>query len=129
MHDAIDFLRQYGPTIVFLSVLLEQAGLPVPCTPWLIAAGALARLGHGSLELPIFLAALAASLGHIGWFLAGRQWGNRVQRAPSAGYRWARELRAADRECALSWHGPKALIVAPSSPADHHRPPLRACRG
>ena len=58
--------------LVFTCVLLEQAGVPIPCTPWLIASGALARLGQGTVALPIALATLAASLGHSVWFFAGR---------------------------------------------------------
>jgi membrane protein DedA with SNARE-associated domain len=80
LNATIEFLQAYGPMLVFTSVLLEQAGVPVPCTPWLIASGALARLGHGTLALPIALATVAASAGHLVWFFAGRHWGSRVLR-------------------------------------------------
>ena len=80
MNESIEFLRENGTTVVFLAVLLEQMGLPVPCTPWLLAAGALAHSGKPSLLAVIGLAALGASLGHLGWFFAGRRWGYGVLR-------------------------------------------------
>ncbi len=80
MNDSIEFLREHGTTVVFFAVLAEQMGLPIPCTPWLLAAGALARSGRPSLAAVIALAALAAALGHLSWYLAGRRWGYRVLR-------------------------------------------------
>jgi membrane protein DedA with SNARE-associated domain len=80
VNESIEFLRQNGTTVVFLAVLLEQMGLPVPCTPWLLAAGALARDGRPALAAVVGTAALAASLGHLGWFFAGRRWGYGVLR-------------------------------------------------
>jgi membrane protein DedA with SNARE-associated domain len=129
VHETIDFLMQYGLVLVFASVLFEQAGLPVPCTPWLIAAGALARLGHGSWELPILLAAAAASLGHIGWFLAGRRWGNRVLRLLCR-VSLEPESCVQRTENAFSRHGPKALVVAPFIPGlTTIAPPLAGMSG
>lgn len=80
MNDSIEFLRENGTLVVFFAVLLEQMGLPIPCTPWLLAAGALARSGRPSVAAVITLAALAAALGHLGWFFAGRRWGYGVLR-------------------------------------------------
>jgi membrane protein DedA with SNARE-associated domain len=80
VNDSIEFLRENGTTVVFLAVLLEQMGLPIPCTPWLLAAGALAHSGRPSLAAVIALAALGAALGHLGWFFAGRRWGYGVLR-------------------------------------------------
>lgn len=127
--NAIDFVRHYGLVLVFGSVLLEQAGLPVPCTPWLIAAGALARLGHGSLVLPVLLAALAASLGHLGWFLAGGRWGNGVLRLIC---RLSIEPESCVQrtENAFTRHGPRALVVAPFIPGlTTIAPPLAGMSG
>lgn len=80
MNDSIEFLRENGTTVVFFAVLAEQMGLPIPCTPWLLAAGALAHSGRPSLLTIIGLAAGAAALGHLGWFFAGRRWGYGVLR-------------------------------------------------
>ncbi len=80
MNASIEFLRNNGTTVVFLAVLAEQMGLPIPCTPWLLAAGALAHSGRPSLAAIIALAVLAAVMGHLAWFFAGRRWGYGVLR-------------------------------------------------
>src|SRR5262249_36930301 len=105
----------YGPTLVFTSVLLEQAGIPVPCTPWLIASGALARLGQGTVALPILLGTVAASLGHIVWFAAGRRWGSRVLRVLCR-VSLEPEICVQRTENAFTRYGPRALVTAPFTP-------------
>ncbi|HYL18128.1 MAG TPA: hypothetical protein VEV20_05585 [Burkholderiales bacterium] len=42
MQHLLALAQQYGLAFVFLNVLAEQAGLPVPAVPTLIIAGALA---------------------------------------------------------------------------------------
>lgn len=70
----------FSLSIVFLNVLLEQLGLPVPAIPTLVVAGALAAAGR----LPgtgVYALALAACLiGDSTWYLAGRLYGVRVMR-------------------------------------------------
>ena len=45
----LDLFARYGYAVVFIGVLLENAGLPVPGETVLLAGGALSRLGHLSL--------------------------------------------------------------------------------
>ena len=115
LNASIEFLTLYGPALVFASVLLEQAGIPVPCTPWLIASGALARLGHGTLALPIALATVAASLGHSMWFVAGRRWGSRVLRLICR-VSIEPDSCVQKTENAFTRHGARALVIAPFIP-------------
>jgi membrane protein DedA with SNARE-associated domain len=119
----------YGPLLVFSSVLLEQAGVPIPCTPWLIASGALARLGQGTLAVPIVLATLAASTGHTLWFLAGRRWGSSVLRLVC---RVSLEPDSCVQrtENAFTRYGARALIIAPFIPGlTTLAPPLAGMSG
>jgi membrane protein DedA with SNARE-associated domain len=54
---------QHGVGFVFLNVLLEQLGIPVPAVPTLLVAGALAadgRLSFGKLLAAAFVATVAA---------------------------------------------------------------------
>lgn len=69
---------EHGAALVFLFVLAEQLGAPIPALPLLVVAGALAADGH--LSAPLLLAAaLAASLlGDLAWYFAGRRYGHRV---------------------------------------------------
>jgi membrane protein DedA with SNARE-associated domain/rhodanese-related sulfurtransferase len=72
----IQFLLQaYGPLLVFLNVLLEQAGLPIPAYPILIAAGALSVHGDMSWEGALVAAVLACLLADSGWYAGGKRFG------------------------------------------------------
>jgi membrane protein DedA with SNARE-associated domain len=69
---------QHGVGFVFLNVLLEQLGIPVPAVPTLVVAGALAadgRLSFGKLLAAAFVATVAAD---TVWFLLGRRFGQKV---------------------------------------------------
>ncbi len=68
-------LSQYGYPIVFLGVLLENAGVPVPGETILLAAGFLAHRGLFSLPWVIGLAVVAAILGDNAGYWIGRRGG------------------------------------------------------
>jgi membrane protein DedA with SNARE-associated domain len=55
-------------------VLVNQAGVPVPVAPWLVAMGALARDGRPSLAVVLASAVLAALAADLVWYGLGR-WG------------------------------------------------------
>ena len=129
MNTTIEFLRAYGPMLVFTSVLLEQGGVPIPCTPWLIASGALARLGHGTVALPIALATVAASMGHSLWFLAGRHWGSRVLRLVCR-VSLEPDICVQRTENVFTRYGARALVIAPFVPGlTTLAPPLAGMSG
>ena len=50
MQQALDFLLSHIEIVVFLTVLAEQIGVPIPAIPVLLAAGAVAA--HGEAHLP-----------------------------------------------------------------------------
>jgi membrane protein DedA with SNARE-associated domain len=76
----ISLVIRHGIPLVFLNVLLEQLGAPVPAVPTLIVAGALARIGKIS-STNVMLAAIAASLlADWIWFALGRRYGYRILR-------------------------------------------------
>jgi len=129
VNASIEFVRVYGPMLVFTGVLLEQAGVPIPCTPWLIATGALARLGHGTAALPIALATVAASLGHLAWFFAGRRWGSRVLRLVCR-VSLEPDVCVQRTENVFTRYGARALIIAPFIPGlTTLAPPLAGMSG
>ena len=45
MNEILQLLARHGPAVLFTAVLVEQLGVPVPATPWLLGAGALAAAG------------------------------------------------------------------------------------
>ncbi len=78
MKAAIDFLIRHGYLLLFLWVLVEQLGVPVPTIPLLLAAGALAGAGKLSFGLCLGLAGMAALLSDTLWFTIGRRRGSAV---------------------------------------------------
>ena len=50
MHDLIEQVARHGVVLVFLNVLCEQLGLPIPAVPTLVVAGALAADGRPSTQ-------------------------------------------------------------------------------
>ena len=63
--------------VVFMNVLLQQMGLPVPAVPTLLVAGSLAA-SSGLAGQMLAAAVLASVLADGAWYLAGRAFGYRV---------------------------------------------------
>jgi membrane protein DedA with SNARE-associated domain len=80
MQEAMDFLVRHGPVVLFLIVLAEQMGLPLPAPPVLLAMGALAATGHFTLARAVLLAVVACLIADLVWFELGRRRGARVLR-------------------------------------------------
>ena len=78
MQELIDLIARYGLALVFINVLVEQVGLPVPAVPTLIVAGALAATGQLSAAAVFGVAVLACFIGDGLWFAGGRIYGRRV---------------------------------------------------
>ncbi len=78
MDNVIPFLIEHGYTLLFLWVLAEAMGLPVPAAPLLVAIGALAGSGKISLFLCISLGVCAALLADAFWYFMGRLRGSQV---------------------------------------------------
>jgi membrane protein DedA with SNARE-associated domain/rhodanese-related sulfurtransferase len=73
-------LPEHSALLVFLAVLLEQGGLPLPSFTVLVAAGALIAGGQ-VFAVPVLAAAvLAALLGNLAWYAAGWRFGQKVLR-------------------------------------------------
>jgi membrane protein DedA with SNARE-associated domain len=78
MQEAMTFLVRQGPLVLFLFVLAEQLGLPLPAVPVLLAMGALAQTGHFSLATAVLIAVGACVLADFVWYELGRRRGARV---------------------------------------------------
>jgi membrane protein DedA with SNARE-associated domain len=78
MREAVQFLINQGYIVLFLWVLFEQLGLPIPVAPILLAAGALAGIGKLNFFFVFILAFLAAFLSDQFWYQLGRRRGGRV---------------------------------------------------
>ncbi len=80
MQLPTQILLMYGYILLFLWVLVEQFGVPLPATPMLVAAGVLSA-EHKISFLVCLLAAFAACIvADVAWFLIGRRYGHHVLR-------------------------------------------------
>ncbi len=70
----------FGLGVIFLNVLCDQLGLPVPAVPTLVVAGAMAADGRLPGGQVFTLAVAACLLGDLAWYGAGRIFGNRVMK-------------------------------------------------
>ena len=78
MNQITELLVTYGVAAVFLSVLLDEGGAPLPSFPILLLAGA-AVSGNKLALLPVLASGIgAAILADTVWFQAGRLFGRHV---------------------------------------------------
>lgn len=78
MHALLQAFTHHAYAILFVWVLIEQAGVPVPSVPVLVAAGTMsaAHRLHVALVLPLVL--LACLMADSTWFFLGRRYGTRI---------------------------------------------------
>jgi len=78
MPIALAFFVHYAYLIIFLWVLVEQIGIPIPSVPVLLTAGTLSathRVSWIAITLAMLLACIVAD---TIWFALGRRYGNSV---------------------------------------------------
>ena len=78
MNEVVQFLIEQGYIVLFLWVLFEQLGVPIPAAPMLFAAGALAGIGKLNFLLVFGLSILAALLSDQFWYQIGLRRGGKV---------------------------------------------------
>lgn len=107
----IHFVTTHGLPLLFLVVMAESFGVPLPGETALIAFGVLASQGHYSIAAVIAVTAAAAIIGdNLGYWIIGRWGGRRLL------MRWgwlrrytARVLPKAER--IMERHGGKAVFI------------------
>ena len=72
MEPLFALLNRRGLLLIFLWVLVEQAGIPLPAPPILVTAGALAQEGAWRPEWVVATVVAACLIADHAWFIAGR---------------------------------------------------------
>ncbi|HVP56407.1 MAG TPA: VTT domain-containing protein [Candidatus Eisenbacteria bacterium] len=78
MAEMLQFVVQHGYVLLFFWVLAEQAGLPIPASPLLLAAGALAGQHQLNFALTIVVAATGSLASDTIWYYFGKRKGTVV---------------------------------------------------
>jgi membrane-associated protein len=98
-----------GYPLLFLIVMSESGGVPVPGETGLIAAAVLASQGKLSIELVIPIAALAAIVGDNIGYAIGRKGGRWLLQRPGR-FQYQRTQVLLTGEPFFERHGPKAVF-------------------
>jgi membrane-associated protein len=99
-----------GYPVMFLLIMAESSGVPLPGETALIAAAALASQGKLEIALVIPLAALAAIVGDNIGYLIGRKGGRWLLERPGM-FQAKRQQALANGEVFFAKHGPKAVFL------------------
>ena len=107
----VKFLAGQGPLVLFLIVLAEQLGLPLPAVPVLLAMGAMVGTGRFSFAEVLAISVAACILADFAWYRLGRwrgahvlNWLCRISLEPDSCVRTAQNR--------LAFRGAQALLVA-----------------
>ncbi len=111
MPIALEFLVHYGYVILFLWVLVEQLGAPIPSMPLLLTAGTLTATHRLNLSLVVLSILLGSIVADSLWYFMGKRFGGAVVRLVC---RLSMESTTCVRrtENYFSRHGAAALLLA-----------------
>src|ERR1700761_305032 len=80
MPVALDFFVKYGYLILYLWVVTEQLGVPIPSAPLLITAGTLTATHKLSLPFVLLAIVLGCLTSDTLWYIMGKRYGGAVVR-------------------------------------------------
>jgi membrane protein DedA with SNARE-associated domain/rhodanese-related sulfurtransferase len=100
-----------GLGVIFINVLCDQLGLPLPAVPTLVVAGAMAADGRLPPGAVYGLAVCACVIGDSSWYVAGRLFGGRVMKLLCR-ISLTPDTCVNDTQSSFERWGPRVLIVA-----------------
>jgi len=107
--DVSHLVKDFGYPLLFVLVMSEAGGVPIPGETALIAAAVLASQGKLHIELVIPIAAAGAIFGDNVGYLIGRKGGRWLLERPGAFQRQRQEVLRVG-EPFFDAHGPKAVF-------------------
>src|SRR3569833_2259905 len=78
MNKILDFMTRHGQSVLFAAVFVEQLGIPLRASPWLLAAGAVGATGKPHRYSALAAGACGSLLADAIWLYLGRYRGQRV---------------------------------------------------
>ncbi len=107
--NVTELVQTFGYPLLFLVVMAESSGLPIPGETGLIAASVLASQGKLHIQYVIPIAALAAIIGDNIGYQIGRKGGRWLLERPGAFHRQRLQVLTTG-EPFFERHGPKAVF-------------------
>ncbi len=111
MPVALEIFVQYGYLILFVWVMAEMLGIPIPSTPLLVAAGTLTATHRLSFPLVVLAVVAGCMAGDTVWYFLGKRFGGGMVRLVC-------KLSLESSTCVrrtqdyFTKHGLKALLVS-----------------
>jgi membrane protein DedA with SNARE-associated domain/rhodanese-related sulfurtransferase len=111
MPIAVDFFLHYIYVILFVWILAEQLGVPIPSTPLLLTAGTLTGTHKAHLSLVLLVVVFACAISDTIWYMLGKKYGGTVVKLLC---RLSMESATCVRRTTniFTQYGSKALLVA-----------------
>ena len=111
MQVELSFFLEYGYWILFLWVMIEQLGVPIPAAPLILTAGTLTATHKMSLPLVLLSVTMGSLVSDSIWYVMGRRYGGAVVKLLC---RLSMESNTCVRrtENYFTRHGSSALLVA-----------------
>ena len=106
----VQIFCEYGYGLLFVAILAETLGLPIPSYPLVLLAAALAAELHFSLGGVLFVGVAAALMGDLTWYLIGRRRGRPILRTLCS-ISLNPDSCVSRTENIFSRHGLKSLLV------------------
>lgn len=78
MHGIVKFLLRHGYWVLLVWVFLEQAGLPLPSVPVMLASGAMAGLGQMNFPAALLMCLVGAVAADTIWYELGKRRGIKI---------------------------------------------------
>ena len=111
MPLAYDFFLHYAYAILFLWVMGEQLGVPVPSIPLLLAAGTLTATHKLSFPLVLFAVVLGCFVSDTLWYMLGKRFGGTMVKLVCR-LSFERSTCVRKTEDYFTKYGEQALLVA-----------------
>ena len=111
MPLAFDFFLHFAYVILFLWVMAEQLGVPVPSLPLLLAAGTLTATHKLSLPLVLLAAVAGCFVSDSLWYLLGKRFGSTMVKLVCR-LSFERTTCVRKTEDYFTKYGEQALLVA-----------------
>jgi membrane protein DedA with SNARE-associated domain/rhodanese-related sulfurtransferase len=78
MHSVLGLLEHHAYLLLFVWVLLEQGGVPVPAGPVMLAIGTMSAARHTHIAAAIPIAMIACLISDSAWFALGKRYGGKI---------------------------------------------------